>query len=167
MFDTLCRYVKFMKKLKIEGVVMKKNLIISMVFSLLISQPVFSIDQEKILQEKYLPMFEEIETLAITKLNNLVDEAYIQYEVKKANGEMTLPILFAYIGRGKRLEDEIDEKFLVLLASMKQEISENQLSEDITKPFEKQYFKSKQKNKLQLLKNINIEGPTINFEKKH
>lgn len=167
MFDTLCRYVKFMKKLKIEGVVIKKSLIISLVFSLLISQPVFSIDQEKILQEKYLPLFEEIETVAITKLNHLIDEAYIQYEVKKANNELTLPILFAYIGRGKRLEDEIDEKFQVLLDSMKQEISVNQLSEDITKPFEKQYLKSKQNNKLQLLKNISIEGPTINFEKKH
>lgn len=153
--------------LKIEGVIMKKRLMILLVFSILLSQPVFGFDQEKILQEKYLPMFEEIEALAITKLNSLIDEAYIQYEVKKANNELTLPILFTYIERGKQLEAEIDEEFQALVASMKHEISVNKLSVDLIKPFEKQYLKSKQKNKLLLLKNITFEGQTINFERTH
>ncbi|WNF36005.1 hypothetical protein RJD24_16335 [Bacillaceae bacterium IKA-2] len=146
---------------------MKKSLLISLVFSLLISQTVFGFDQEKILQEKYLPLFEEIELLAITKLNNLIDQAYIEYEVKKANNELTLPILFAYIERGKQLEREIDEYFQITLASLKQEISVNGLSEDLARPYEKQYLKSKQKNKLQLLKNITFEGQTINFDRKN
>lgn len=146
---------------------MKRSLLISLFFSLLISQPVFGFDQEKILQEKYLPMFEEIETFAITKLNTLIDEAYLEYEAKKANNELTLPILFAYIERGKQLEEEIDEKFWILLATMKLEISEHGFSEEIAKPYEKQYLKSKQKNKLLLLRNITFEGRTINFEREH
>lgn len=145
---------------------MKKKLLIFVIFSLLLSQPAFGLDQGKILHEKYMPLFEKIETLAVTRLNSLIDEAYIEYEVKKAKNEMTLPILFTYIERGKQLEVEIDEEFQLLLNSMKAEISENGLSADLVRPYEKQYLKSKQKNKLLLLKNITFEGQTINFERK-
>lgn len=146
---------------------MKKNLLITLGFLLVFAQPVFGFDQEKILQEKYLPMFEEIEALAVTRLNKIIDEAYIEYEKKQANNEMTLPLLFSYIERGNRLEDEIDETFQALITSLKEEINLSGLPEDLAAPYEKQYLKSKRRNKLQILKNITLDGQTINFERKH
>lgn len=119
------------------------------------------------LEEKYLPKFEEIESHAVTKLNNLIDEAYVEYAKKKENGELTLPLLFSYVEKGKQLEDEIDKAFQILLIEMKAEIKSKGLEEDLVNQYEEHYVKSKRKNKLAIIKNITLEGHTINFERKY
>lgn len=145
---------------------MKKYIILTllMLFFPLLDQTAYGVDSQFI-EQKYLPKFEEIEQNAVTELNHLIDEAYIEYQVKKEKGEITLPILFAYLEKGKKLEKDVENEFQSLLSQMKKEIKENGLSEDLTYPFEKQYVKSKRKNKLQILKNVTIEGNTINFER--
>ena len=122
---------------------------------------------EKMLETKYLPLFEQIEKHAITSLNALMDEAYIEYEKKKANKELTLPVLFKYIEKGNTLEKEVDQAFQALLLEMKHEATTNGLSETLVQAYEKHYIKSKRKNKLQILKNITVEGHTINFEREY
>ncbi|MFN7250697.1 MAG: hypothetical protein ACK4M9_07835 [Anaerobacillus sp.] len=122
--------------------------------------------EQNYLEEKYLPQFQEIEHLAVTSLNELINEAYIEYERKKENGEHTLPILFSYIEKGKKIERDIDLAFQSLLTEMKTEIKAKGLQEDIAIRYEQQYLKSKRKNKLNILKNITIDGPTIHLEKK-
>ncbi|UTW68897.1 hypothetical protein KHA80_16530 [Anaerobacillus sp. HL2] len=69
-------------------------------FSLLLDQTAYGVDSQ-FLEEKYLPKFEKIEQDAVSQLNHLIDEAYIEYQVKKEKGEITLPILFAYMKKGK------------------------------------------------------------------
>lgn len=149
---------------------MKKNFLLTLIFisiTLLIqSQLTFADEREqKRIEEKYLPMFEKIESEAVIRLNNLIDEAYFEYEKKKENGEITFPLLISYVEKGKKLEEEIDEAFQAVLVQFKKEIREKNLPEDITYPYENQYVKSKRKNKLAILKNLTLEGHTIEFER--
>lgn len=122
---------------------------------------------ETIIAEKYLPKFKEVEDQAVMMLNHLINEAYIEYEVKKEKGELTLPILFSYIEKGNKLETEVDLVFQGLLDEMKAEIKAKGLQEDLANQYEMRYLKSKRKNKLQILKNITFEGPGISFERKY
>lgn len=122
-------------------------------------------ESQELIKVKYLPLFEEIEQQAITELDSLINQAYIEYELKKAKGELTLPILFSYIEKGKQLEAEIDIAFQSLLFQMKSEFSQNGLSEELAKEYEQRYVKSKRKSKLQILKNITLEGNTLQFDK--
>ncbi len=142
----------------------KYIIILTMVFSTIVAHPVYSYSEET-LENKYLPMFEAIEQKAVNELNYLIDEAYIEYERKREKDELTLPILFSYIEKGKQLEEEIDVAFQTILAQMKQEITEKGLPQSLAAPYEKQYLKSKRKNKLHILKNITLEGHSISFER--
>ncbi|OIJ10980.1 hypothetical protein BKP35_12915 [Anaerobacillus arseniciselenatis] len=144
---------------------MKKYIILLMMMFFTVGTHSVYSDSAETLQNKYLPLFEEIEQKAVNELNFLIDEAYIEYERKKEKGELTVPILFAYIEKGKQLEEEIDKDFQTILAHMKREITEKGLPETLAAPFEKQYLKSKRKNKLHILKNITLEGHTISFER--
>lgn len=141
-----------------------KYFVYALIFSMILHFPVYGYEISNI-EEKYYPIFEQIEEKAITELNTLIDEAYIEYERKKENNELTLPILFSYIEKGKKLEEEIDVAFKNVLAQLERELDEKGLSHSIKEPFEKQYLKSKRKNKLSILKNITLEGQTISFER--
>ncbi len=126
-----------------------------------------SSNSEITLEEKYLPKFEEIESQAVTQLNSLIDDAYIEYGRKKEKGELTLPILFLYLEKGKKLEREIDIAFQNLLSEMKTELKNNGMDLELAKQYEQQYVKSKRRNKLQILKNVTLEGHIVNFERKY
>ncbi|MCT8137423.1 hypothetical protein H1D32_06490 [Anaerobacillus sp. CMMVII] len=128
---------------------------------------VFTYGQEIELNEKFLPRFEEIEMQAVNKLNNLIDEAYREYVIKKEHGKATLPLLFSYVDKGNQLEKEIDLAFQSLLMELKTEIKEKGLPEDIATHYEQQYTKSKRRNKLKILKNITFEGPAIKFQREY
>jgi hypothetical protein len=119
------------------------------------------------LEEKYLPKFEEIERQAHTKLNILIDEAYLEYHKKKEKGELTIPILFNSIEKANKLETEIDVAFQNLLTELKTEIEANGLKDDLAKKYEQHYVKSKRKNKLQIFKHVTFEGNTIIFDRKY
>ncbi|OIJ12371.1 hypothetical protein BKP37_13085 [Anaerobacillus alkalilacustris] len=141
---------------------MKKYLLLTILFTTLFSHSASAISPE-FLEEKYLPKFEDIERRAILQLNSLIDEAYVEYHNKKEKGEITLPLLFNYIERGKKLEDDVEIEFQSLLTQVKAEIKANDLPEELTYPYEKYYIKSKRNNKLKILKNITLEGHKITF----
>jgi hypothetical protein len=141
-----------------------KYLLVFFIVLLLPFQSVFG-QEQTYLEEKYLPRFQEIEQLAVTSLNELINEAYIEYERKKENGELTLPILFYYIEKGKKLESDIDLAFQSLLTEMQTEIEVKGLQEDLAILYEQQYLKSKRKNKLNIIKNITLDGPKIDFQR--
>jgi hypothetical protein len=141
-----------------------KYLSVFFIILLLPFQTVFG-QEQNYLEEKYLPQFQEIQRLAVTSIDELIIEAYIEYERKKEKGELTLPILFSYIEKGKKLEKDIDLAFQSLLTEMKTEIKAKGLQEDLAIEYEQQYLKSKRKNKLSILKNITIDGPQIDFQR--
>lgn len=145
---------------------MKKLLVAIVLFSIFASNSV-SAQSVQYIEEKYIPKFEAIEAKAVTNLNQLIDEAYFEYEKKKENGEITLPLLFSYVEKGRMLEEDVDQAFRGLFTEMKDEIKQLGLPAHIADPIEKQYIKSKRQSKLKILKNITLEGHTISFDRKY
>lgn len=106
------------------------------------------------IEQQYIKKFEAIEQEAISLLEELVKEASIEYKIKKKKEENTLPLLFKYVQRGRKLEHGIDKKFKLLLDELKHDLRKENLSMDLANKFEQHYLQTKKENIAQIYRLI-------------
>lgn len=96
------------------------------------------------LEEKYYKQFEMVETEAVIYLEQLLEEATIEYLTYKKQDKNTYCLLIKYMKKGRKLEKEVDKKFYSLLNELKDDLKRQNLTVDLASSYENHYKTMKQ-----------------------
>ncbi|WHY77545.1 hypothetical protein QNH20_26390 [Neobacillus sp. WH10] len=104
---------------------------------------------------KYQPAFNDLESQANGKLNNLVSYAYSEYQAKKANGEEVSYFYFysKYSSAAKQLETSIDQSFDYIYGALVKELEDSGYSAGEAKSIKDHYVSLKKQRRSALMKN--------------
>lgn len=121
-------------------------------------EPVTSSSRSSIkdIKKKYKQTFEQLEEITNRKLNNLLDEAYAEYNKKREDSDITsyFSIFTKFKKEADELEKATDDSFYSLYEQLKRELKSNGYSADHATEFKQIYEKSKKQRKQKILGEI-------------
>ncbi|GEM_PF-1372507 len=104
---------------------------------------------------EYLPQFEALEKLALSKLDTLIQTAYNEYTKKKKEGVLNIAELGRkYMQAANKLESNMDLIFNDLIQDLKQELEEHKLPTKVLDELKKEYKNSKSKKRTEVLSSL-------------
>lgn len=108
---------------------------------------------EEHIRQKYEPVFLSLQETALVRLDTLVQRAYAEYQASQAgtNSHSLVNISSRYMSAGHKLEDKVDNAFYALLAQMKKELQDAQLSTHAVREIEGHYREAIQSKKDEIM----------------
>jgi hypothetical protein len=104
------------------------------------------------IREKYYPRFEKLQSVAQSRLNQLISNAKQDYKKSKKTGSPSLADLAAtYTSAANKLQTSVDQAFYLILGQMKDELSQAGLPLDLADEAESVYQARKTQKKAELL----------------
>lgn len=103
------------------------------------------VEKEKIIEEKYRPIFDNLRSSYQKELDRMLSCAREDYEAQRA-GIKRIPLsqlALDYLQAGRDLEGDCDRKFARVLEAMKRDLSRNNLPQDLADQAQKQYQEQK------------------------
>ncbi|KAF1086069.1 hypothetical protein SPSYN_00807 [Sporotomaculum syntrophicum] len=108
------------------------------------------------IQNKYLNLFNRLETAYRQELQRLAQSAWQDYQASRSgNLDISVPALARqYIGAARSLEKQADAEFAGLLAIMKSELMADELPTDLVQQAENEYERQKSETRKEMLKQV-------------
>jgi hypothetical protein len=107
------------------------------------------------IRNKYLPIFKELESEAIYRIEILFDSAYKEYKQKRKDGTLNKTDLARkYLQAATQLENSVNATFNSLASKMKKELTQNNLSDQLVKEARQHYEEAIRSKKTEFLQKV-------------
>lgn len=111
-----------------------------------------TIDEVK---NKYLPVFNQLQNVALSRLDTLYSAAIQEYKQGSKTGTLNRSALIQkYMQAGTMLESNVDGQFNNTLSAMQNELVANNLPTDVVSSIRSEYEKAKSNMRAQLLSKV-------------
>lgn len=117
------------------------------------TQVVLSPEQKlDIIREQYFQSFTQLQNVALSRIDTLVQLAKDEYKKKKnEKGFSKIDLASKYMSAGNKLQAEVDKVFYQVLEQMKKDLQANDLPLDLAKEAEKEYKRRIEEKKEELM----------------
>ncbi len=108
------------------------------------------------IQNKYLNLFNRLETAYRQELQRLAQSAWQDYQASRSgHHDISVPALARqYISAARSLEKQADAEFAGMLVIMKSELKAEELPTDLVQQAEKEYERQKSETRKEMLKQV-------------
>ncbi len=107
------------------------------------------------IKEKHIPKINNLESIALDRLDELFKSAYNEYKQKKEDGSLNISELARkYIQAANKLETNVDKAFYDMLDEMEAKLAEHGHSTDIIDQAKREYRSAKSEKRSDFLRKV-------------